>query len=59
MLPVTRLKVTAPRQATDPVGKSYAELTSKIGRAENIFQTMANSPAALRVSVDGGRAAGR
>ncbi len=43
-----RLHVIEPSQATEPIKQIYDELTAKMGKVLNIFQGMANSPAALR-----------
>lgn len=43
-----RLNVIPPDQVTGPVKQIYDELAAKMGKVVNIFQGMANSPAALR-----------
>ena len=43
-----RLNVVSPDQATGPVKQIYDDLTTQMGKVVNIFQGMANSPAALR-----------
>ena len=43
-----RLNVIQPEQASPPVRQIYDDLTAKMGKVVNIFQGMANSPAALR-----------
>ncbi|MEX2139438.1 MAG: carboxymuconolactone decarboxylase family protein [Pirellulales bacterium] len=43
-----RLKAIQPAEATGPLKQIYDDLTAKTGRVVNIFQGMANSPAALR-----------
>jgi uncharacterized peroxidase-related enzyme len=43
-----RLNVITPDQATGPLKETYDELTLKMGNVVNIFQGMANSPAALK-----------
>lgn len=43
-----RLNVIQPEHATDPVKQIYDDVTAKMGKVANIFQGMANSPAALR-----------
>lgn len=42
-----RLNVITPNQATGPLKETYDSLTKKMGKVVNIFQGMANSPAAL------------
>lgn len=46
-----RLNVVQPAQATGPVKQMYDDLTAKMGKVVNIFQGMANSPAALRAYI--------
>jgi len=46
--PMPRLNVISPAQTTGPVKQIYDDLTKKMGKVVNIFQGMANSPAALR-----------
>jgi uncharacterized peroxidase-related enzyme len=43
-----RLNVVSPDQATGPIKQIYDDLTTKMGKVVNIFQGMANSPAALK-----------
>ena len=43
-----RLNVISPAQTTGPAKQIYDDLTKKMGKVVNIFQGMANSPAALR-----------
>jgi uncharacterized peroxidase-related enzyme len=43
-----RLHVVSPDQATGPVKQIYDDVTAKMGKVVNIFQGMANSPAALK-----------
>ncbi len=43
-----RLNVVQPDAATGPAREIYDELTKKMGKVINIFQGMANSPAALK-----------
>jgi uncharacterized peroxidase-related enzyme len=40
--------VVSPDQATGPVKQIYDDVTAKMGKVVNIFQGMANSPAALK-----------
>ncbi|QDV82195.1 carboxymuconolactone decarboxylase family protein [Planctomycetes bacterium TBK1r] len=42
-----RLNVVTPNQATGPLKETYDSVTKKMGKVVNIFQGMANSPAAL------------
>lgn len=42
-----RLNVITPDQATGPLKETYDAITNKMGKVVNIFQGMANSPAAL------------
>ena len=42
-----RLNVIAPDQATESLKETYDNITEKMGKVVNIFQGMANSPAAL------------
>lgn len=46
-----RLNVVQPDHASGAVKQVYADLTAKMGKVVNIFQGMANSPAALRAYV--------
>lgn len=43
-----RLNVIQPANATGPVKQIYDDVTAKMGKVVNIFQGMANSPAALK-----------
>ncbi|TWU20482.1 Alkyl hydroperoxide reductase AhpD [Novipirellula galeiformis] len=43
-----RLHVVTPDQTSGPLKETYDELTSQMGKVVNIFQGMANSPAALK-----------
>jgi uncharacterized peroxidase-related enzyme len=43
-----RLNVVSPEQANGPVKQIYDDVTAKMGKVVNIFQGMANSPAALK-----------
>jgi uncharacterized peroxidase-related enzyme len=45
---MSRLKVIQPDQATGPLAQIYDGLSAKMGKVLNIFQGMANSPAALQ-----------
>ena len=44
---MSRLNAIAPNQATGPLKETYDNITKKMGKVVNIFQGMANSPAAL------------
>lgn len=43
-----RLNVVSPNQTTGPVKQIYDDVTATMGKVVNIFQGMANSPAALK-----------
>lgn len=43
-----RLNVVSPNQATGPAKQINDDLTAKMGKVVNIFQGVANSPAALK-----------
>jgi uncharacterized peroxidase-related enzyme len=43
-----RLNVVSPDQASGPLKPIYDDVTAKMGKVVNIFQGMANSPAALK-----------
>ncbi len=45
---MSRLNVVAPDEATGDVKEIYNNLAAKMGKVVNIFQGMANSPAALK-----------